>query len=102
MNLSHVAELTTLLKEAPDLAGVLEAENPKEDANMVSEHEEDDADSFGQGSSKEANGAHGTTFQPITKCDVNNRKDLYNNDVLSDGTTMLVGKVMVADDGRGR
>ena len=30
MNLSHVAELTTLLKEAPDLAGVLEAENPKE------------------------------------------------------------------------
>merc|ERR1711892_129040 len=37
---------------------------------------------------KEASGIHDTTFQSIMKCDVDIRKDLYGNVVLSGGTTM--------------
>ena len=40
---------------------------------------------------KEASGIHDTTFQSITKCDVDIRKDLYGNVVLSGGTTMFAG-----------
>merc|ERR1712066_65524 len=40
---------------------------------------------------KEAAGIHDTTFQSIMKCDVDIRKDLYANVVLSDGTTMFAG-----------
>jgi len=40
---------------------------------------------------KEANGIHDTTFQSIMKCDVDIRKDLYANVVLSGGTTMFAG-----------
>eukprot|EP00567_Pseudictyota_dubia_P002155 CAMPEP_0197468694 /NCGR_PEP_ID=MMETSP1175-20131217/66214_1 /TAXON_ID=1003142 /ORGANISM="Triceratium dubium, Strain CCMP147" /LENGTH=656 /DNA_ID=CAMNT_0043004805 /DNA_START=53 /DNA_END=2024 /DNA_ORIENTATION=+ len=40
---------------------------------------------------KEAQGIHETTFQTIMKCDVDIRKDLYNNIVLSGGTTMFNG-----------
>merc|ERR1711992_16915 len=40
---------------------------------------------------KEASGIHDTTFQSIMKCDVDIRKDLYSNVVLSGGTTMLSG-----------
>ncbi|CAJ1441871.1 unnamed protein product, partial [Effrenium voratum] len=40
---------------------------------------------------KEASGIHDTTFQSIMKCDVDIRKDLYANVVLSGGTTMFVG-----------
>merc|ERR1711972_571998 len=40
---------------------------------------------------KEANGIHNTTFQSIMKCDVDIRKDLYANVVLSGGTTMFPG-----------
>jgi len=40
---------------------------------------------------KEANGIHDTTFQSIMKCDVDIRKDLYTNVVLSGGTTMFPG-----------
>lgn len=40
---------------------------------------------------KEANGIHDTTFQSIMKCDVDIRKDLYSNVVLSGGTTMFEG-----------
>jgi len=40
---------------------------------------------------KEANGIHETTFQSIMKCDVDIRKDLYGNVVLSGGTTMFQG-----------
>merc|ERR1711862_113292 len=39
---------------------------------------------------KEASG-HDTTFQSIMKCDVDIRKDLYGNVVLSGGTTMFPG-----------
>jgi actin len=39
----------------------------------------------------EGNGIHETTFSSIIKCDVNIRKDLYNNIVLSGGTTMFSG-----------
>jgi len=40
---------------------------------------------------KEASGAHDTMFQTIMKCDVDIRKDLYANIVLSGGTTMFQG-----------
>jgi len=40
---------------------------------------------------KEACGIHDTTFQSIMKCDVDIRKDLYANVVLSGGTTMFQG-----------
>ena len=40
---------------------------------------------------KEASGIHDTLFQTIMKCDVDIRKDLYANIVLSGGTTMFDG-----------
>eukprot|EP00357_Protocruzia_adherens_P036318 CAMPEP_0115005318 /NCGR_PEP_ID=MMETSP0216-20121206/19782_1 /TAXON_ID=223996 /ORGANISM="Protocruzia adherens, Strain Boccale" /LENGTH=377 /DNA_ID=CAMNT_0002371585 /DNA_START=73 /DNA_END=1206 /DNA_ORIENTATION=- len=40
---------------------------------------------------KEFAGIHDQTFQSIMKCDVDIRKDLYNNIVLSGGTTMFTG-----------
>jgi len=40
---------------------------------------------------KEASGIHDTSFQSIMKCDVDIRKDLYSNIVLSGGTTMFQG-----------
>jgi actin-related protein len=40
---------------------------------------------------KEAAGIHDTTFQTIMKCDVDIRRDLYGNVVLSGGTTMFPG-----------
>jgi len=40
---------------------------------------------------KEASGIHDCTFQTIMKCDVDIRKDLYQNIVLSGGTTMFQG-----------
>jgi len=40
---------------------------------------------------KEADGVHKTTFNTIMKCDVDIRKDLYANVVLSGGTTMFPG-----------
>jgi actin beta/gamma 1 len=40
---------------------------------------------------KEASGINDTTFQSIMKCDVDIRKDLYANVVLSGGTTMFLG-----------
>eukprot|EP01084_Bolivina_argentea_P316785 549188_1 len=40
---------------------------------------------------KEASGVHDCTFQTIMKCDVDIRKDLYGNIVLSGGTTMFPG-----------
>jgi len=40
---------------------------------------------------KEASGIHDCTFQTIMKCDVDIRKDLYSNIVLSGGTTMFQG-----------
>eukprot|EP00918_Siedleckia_nematoides_P070575 GHVU01154129.1.p1 GENE.GHVU01154129.1~~GHVU01154129.1.p1 ORF type:complete len:377 (+),score=64.76 GHVU01154129.1:135-1265(+) len=40
---------------------------------------------------KEAKGIHDTTFQSIMRCDVDIRKDLYSNVVLSGGTTMYEG-----------
>jgi actin beta/gamma 1 len=40
---------------------------------------------------KEASGIHDATFQTIMKCDVDIRKDLYANIVLSGGTTMYPG-----------
>jgi actin beta/gamma 1 len=40
---------------------------------------------------KEASGIHDTMFQTIMKCDVDIRKDLYANIVLSGGTTMFNG-----------
>jgi len=40
---------------------------------------------------KEANGIHETTYESIMKCDVDIRKDLYNNVVLSGGSTMFKG-----------
>merc|ERR1712232_324159 len=40
---------------------------------------------------KEASGIHDTSFQSIVKCDVDIRKDLYANVVLSGGTTMFTG-----------
>jgi len=40
---------------------------------------------------KEAEGVHKTTYNSIMKCDVDIRKDLYGNIVLSGGTTMFDG-----------
>jgi len=40
---------------------------------------------------KEGTGIHDTTFNSIMKCDVDIRKDLYANVVLSGGTTMFIG-----------
>jgi len=40
---------------------------------------------------KEASGIHDTLFQTIMKCDVDIRRDLYANIVLSGGTTMFDG-----------
>jgi len=40
---------------------------------------------------REASGIHETTFQSIMRCDVDIRKDLYRNVVLSGGTTLLAG-----------
>jgi len=40
---------------------------------------------------KEANGIHQLTFDSIGKCDIDIRKDLYTNVVLSGGTTMFFG-----------
>ena len=40
---------------------------------------------------KEAAGVHDTMFQTIMKCDVDIRKDLYANIVMSGGTTMYEG-----------
>merc|ERR1711909_135453 len=40
---------------------------------------------------KETSGVHDQTFQSIMKCDVDVRKDLYGNIVLSGGTTMFAG-----------
>merc|ERR1711890_13346 len=39
----------------------------------------------------EATGAHETAYNSIMKCDVDIRKDLYANSVLSGGTTMFPG-----------
>merc|ERR1712146_249519 len=39
----------------------------------------------------EAEGIHSTTYNSIMKCDVDIRKDLYANTVLSGGTTMYTG-----------
>merc|ERR1712040_31335 len=39
----------------------------------------------------EANGIHETTYNTIMKCDVDIRKDLYANTVMSGGTTMYPG-----------
>merc|ERR1712224_82478 len=39
----------------------------------------------------EAAGVHETTFNSINKCDIDVRKDLYSNIVLSGGTTMYEG-----------
>jgi len=40
---------------------------------------------------KEADGIHKLTFDSIQKCDIDIRKDLYTNVVLSGGTTMFTG-----------
>jgi actin-related protein len=40
---------------------------------------------------KEASGVHELTFNSITKCEIDVRKDLYQNIVLSGGTTMYPG-----------
>ena len=40
---------------------------------------------------KDMQGLHEITYQSILKCDVDIRKDLYNNIVLSGGTTMFPG-----------
>ena len=40
---------------------------------------------------KESVGIHETTYNSIMKCDVDIRKDLYANIVLSGGTTMFPG-----------
>merc|ERR1712083_792981 len=40
---------------------------------------------------KESDGVHTTTYDSIMKCDVDIRKDLYGNIVLSGGTTMFTG-----------
>jgi actin, other eukaryote len=40
---------------------------------------------------KECNGIHIQTFETIMKCDIDLRKDLFNNIVLSGGTTMYQG-----------
>jgi actin len=48
----------------------------------------------------EANGIHDTTFNSIMKCDVDIRKDLYSNIVLSGGTTMFPGTAQLVSDTR--
>ncbi|KAJ3356353.1 hypothetical protein GGF32_001512 [Allomyces javanicus] len=40
---------------------------------------------------RESSGIHETTYSSIMKCDVDIRKDLYNNVVMSGGTTMYPG-----------
>ena len=40
---------------------------------------------------KEAGGIHEITYQSINKCDIDVRRDLYGNVVLSGGTTMFQG-----------
>jgi len=40
---------------------------------------------------KEANGIHDMTFESIQQCDIDIRRDLYGNVVLSGGTTMFQG-----------
>merc|ERR1711970_900593 len=40
---------------------------------------------------KEEEGVHKLTFKSIMKCDVDIRKDLYANTVMSGGTTMFPG-----------
>jgi len=40
---------------------------------------------------KEASGIHDTTFQSVMKCDLDIRRDLFSNIVLSGGTTMFPG-----------
>ena len=40
---------------------------------------------------QETNGIHETTFNSIMRCDVDIRRDLYQNTVLSGGTTMFPG-----------
>merc|ERR1712054_625782 len=40
---------------------------------------------------KEAGGIHEVTFQSIAKCDIDIRRDLYANVVLSGGSTMFQG-----------
>lgn len=40
---------------------------------------------------KEAMGIHDTTFQSVMKCDVDIRRDLFSNVVLSGGSTMMPG-----------
>merc|ERR1712067_136626 len=40
---------------------------------------------------KEAEGIHKLTYDSIQKCDIDIRKDLYTNVVLSGGTTMFAG-----------
>jgi actin-related protein len=39
----------------------------------------------------EASGIHETTYNAIMKCDLDIRKDLYQNIVMSGGTTMYAG-----------
>lgn len=39
----------------------------------------------------ESAGIHETTYNSIMKCDIDIRKDLYANNVLSGGTTMYPG-----------
>ena len=46
---------------------------------------------FSFSSGMESCGIHETTFNSIMKCDVDIRKDLYANTVLSGGTTMYPG-----------
>ena len=43
----------------------------------------------------EAAGIHETTYNSIMKCDVDIRKDLYANTVLSGGTTMFPGMCLI-------
>ncbi len=43
----------------------------------------------------ESAGIHETTYNSIMKCDVDIRKDLYANNVLSGGTTMYPGTCSV-------
>jgi actin-related protein len=43
----------------------------------------------------ESAGVHETTYNSIMKCDIDIRKDLYANNVLSGGTTMYPGKDLI-------
>lgn len=42
----------------------------------------------------ESAGIHETTYNSIMKCDIDIRKDLYANTVLSGGTTMYPGELI--------